>query len=500
MKEKSGLVRFNRKKATFALVVGYALFSLLFVIRFAGYYAHDEIYHISAADANFFAVTKYNRAPYLNLMIRGLTAVFGRNQYVYKLLPYFLGLISFSVFLYLIYHLAEHTYSIVCFALIMSTHSLLILNHMYIRMYVCDEAVIAVLALILYKLAHVSSRSRRIILYFVYLAVASVLWVFQPAEASSLAVLATGIAALVLNCAGSRVIPYLRERSRLLPVLIVCGIALIGAMAGVVAIRLGVIPRPGFLSKIVVNRHGSGISQPVFIGYFLTKGIFLTIGLVGFGRLLLTKELKDNLLGIYMLGLIPFLAYTVIYFDQRLFRVFAAFLPVLIFVTVLWLDHFPVTRRAVGRIVVATVLTALFSYPRITMHIKEFYTLPYSVGELSFDDYGSLVSKVSEEISNGKKCFCIWVNTHAEAAFRNLKWDEDICLEDDVNNRYEYTEQDFRELLDYFETLQEPYIIVLGADSARKIDYWITTEFMNTLRAEYPYVEYPQDAYVFYIN
>lgn len=490
----------KRRKTTLVLFVGYALFSLLFLLRFAGYYAHDEIYHISAADADFFAASNYNRAPYLNLMIRGLTAVFGRNQYVYKLIPYILGLISFSAFLYMIYHLAEHTYSIVCFAFLICTHSLLILNHMYIRMYVCDEAVIAVLALILYRLAHVSSRGLRMILYFLYLAVASVLWLFQPTEMSSLAVLATGIAALLLNYAGSRLIPLLREKKRLLPALIACSVAFIAAMAGVVAIRSGMLPCPGFLSKIIFSQHAPGISQPVFIGYFLTKGIFLTIGMIGFGFLLLTKELRDNLLGIYLLGLIPFLAYTIIFFDQRLFRAFAAFLPILIFVTVLWLDHFPVTRRAVGRIVLVTVLTALFSYPRITMHIKEFYTLPYSVGEVFFDNYRGLLAQASEEIRNGRKCFCIWVNTHAEAAFRDLQWDEDICLEDDLNNRFEYTEQDFQDLLDHFETLQEPYVLVVGADSARKIDYWITPEFMNTLRAEYSYKEYMQDAYIFYIN
>lgn len=495
-----GLADHKRRKTTLVLFAGYALFSLFFLIRFVGYYAFDEMYHVSAADADFFAVSNYKRAPYLNLLIRGLTAVFGRNHYIYKAIPFVLGLISFSCFIYLLYHLAEHTYSLVCFALIMGMHSLLILNHMYIRMYVFDEAVIAVLALILYKLARVSARGMRIILCFLYFAVASGLWLFQPAEHSSIAVLATGIAALVLNYAGSRAIPYLRERKRLIPALIVCGIALVVVMAGIVAIRSGMMPCPGFLSKIVFNRHAPGIGQPVFIGYFLTKGIFLTIGMIGFGAMLLTRELKDNLLGIYLLGLVPFITYTVIYFDQRIFRTFAAFMPVLIFVTVLWLDHFAVSKRAIGRAIGVTVLTVLFSYPRITMHIKEFYTLPYSVGEISFDDYGGLIAQASEEIRNGKKCFCIWANRHVEAAFADLEWEADICIDDDVNNRYEYTEKDFDELLDYFRTVQEPYILVLGANSARKIDAWITPEFMDTLRAEYPYKEYMQDAYIFYIN
>lgn len=490
----------NRKKITFFLFVGYALFSLMFLIRFAGYYGYDEMYHVSAADADFFAATNYKRAPYLNLMIRGLTVVFGRNHYVYKLIPYGLGLISFSCFLYLVYRLTEHTYSIACFALIMCTHSLLILNHMYIRMYVCDEAVIAVLALILFLIAQVSSRSIRIVLYFLYFAAASVLWLFQPAESSSFAVLATGIAAFIINYAGVRIIPYLRERKRLIPTLIVCGIILIVVMAGVVAIRLSLIPCPGFLSKIVVNRHGAGISQPVFIGYFLTKGIFLTIGMIGFGRLLLTKEIKNNLLGIYLLGLLPLIAYCVLYFDQRLFRVFAAFLPVLIFVTVLWLDQFPAAKKNIVRIVGVAALTSLFSYPRITMHVIEFYKLPYSVGEHSFDNYGGLLAQASQEIQNGRKCFCIWANKHVEAAFADFAWDADLCIDDDLNNRNAYTEEDFQEILDYFKTTQEPYVLVVGANSARKIDYWITPDFMNTLRAEYSYVEYPQDAYLFYIN
>lgn len=490
----------KRRNTAFILLGVYAVFSLLFIIRFGGDFAHDELYHISAADENFFAVSRYNRAPYLNLLIRFLTSVFGRNYFMYKLIPYVLGLISVSVFLYLICHLTEHIYSMICFGVLMCTHSLLIVNHMYIRMYVCDEAVIAVLALILYRLAHVSSRVVRILLHFLYFAAALVLWLFQPAEQSSLAVLGTAVLAWALNYAGIRLIPYLQTKNRLIPVLIACGIALAAVMACVVAVRSGVIPCPGFLSKIIFSQNGAGISQPVFIGYFLTKGIFLTIGLIGFGCLLLTKELKNNLLGIYLLGLIPFLAYNVFYFDQRLFRSFTAFLPVLILVTILWLDHFPVSKKSVGGIAAVTVLTALFSYPRVTMHIREFYTMPYVVGEVFFDDYDGLVAQAAEEIRGGRKCFCIWVNQHAEAAFHDLEWDEDICLEDDINNRYEYTEQDFLALLDYFETLQEPYIVVVGADSARKIDYWITPEFMNTLRTNYSYVEYQQDAYLFYIN
>lgn len=490
----------GRKKTAFVLLAVYALFSLTFLIRFAGCFAHDELYHLSACDKDFFAISRYNRAPYLNILIRFLTSVFGRNYYVYKLIPYVLGLISVTVFLYLIYHLTEHTYSMVCFVILMCTHSLLIVNHMYIRMYVWDEAVIAVLALILYKLAHVYSVRICLMLHFLYFAVAFALWLFQPTEQSSLAVLGTGILAWTFNYIGGRIIPWLKKKNYLIPCLFACGIVMMAVMACVVAIRSGIIPCPRFLSKIIINQHAEGISQPVFIGYFLTKGIFLTIGMIGFGHLLITRELKDNLLGIWLLGLIPFLAYTIIYFDQRLFRSFTSFLPILILMTILWLDHFSVSKRSVGGIAAVTVLTVLFSYPRATMHIKEFYTMPYVVGEVFFDDYGGLISQVLQETHNGRKVFCIWVNEHAKAAFCEEEWEEGICLEGDLNNRYNHTEQEFMELLDYFRGVEEPYALVIWADSARKIDSWITKEFMNTLGRDYSYVEYPQDAYLFYIN
>ena len=114
----------QRKNCYYFIYYIYAFFSLSFIIRFNGYFAHDELYHLAASNAVFFAVSRYNRAPYLNLTIHFLSSVFGQNYFIYKLIPYVLGLISFSIFLYLIYHLSEHTYSIICFAFLMCTQPL----------------------------------------------------------------------------------------------------------------------------------------------------------------------------------------------------------------------------------------------------------------------------------------------------------------------------------------------------------------------------------------
>ena len=81
-----------------------------------------------------------------------------------------------------------------------------------------------------------------------------------------------------------------------------------------------------------------------------------------------------------------------------------------------------------------------------------------------------------------------------------MAWETDFCLEDDLNHIYEYTEEDFLNLIEYFETLQEPYVLVVGADCPRKINSYWTSQFMDTLCTTYPYDEYWQDAYLFYIN
>lgn len=494
------LLENNRKRVSFFCLAAYVLFSLSFLVRFRGCFAHDELYHLSASNEIFNAVSRYDRAPYLNLLVRFLSSVFGKNYYIYKSIPFVFGLLSVSIFLYLLYHLAEHTYSIICFIFLIGTHSLLIVNHMYIRMYVCDELVISIAALILYRLVNTTSAMNRILLHFFYFFNALILYLFQPSEQSALAVLGVSVLAWVLNYAGVKIISYLKKENYIFIFLILCGISMAAVTACVIFVRNGFLPIPHFLSKILVIRGSGEVSEPVFTGYFLTKGIFLTIGMIGYGYLLIKTEIANNMLGIYLLGLIPFLAYHVLYFDQRLFRSFSAYLPVLIFVTILWLDHFLVSRKSVCRMIAVTMLTALFSYPRATMHVKEFYTMPYIVGEVFFDDYGSLIRQVSQDISDGRKCFCIWANRHAEAVFSELDWEADLCLEDDINNRYQYSQLEFRELLEFYQDCQEPYVLVVGADCARKIDYWFTTEFMDNLRDNYPYVEYKQDAYLFYIN
>lgn len=490
----------NRKKVCVISFFVFALWMLLFIVRFNGYYAHDELYHVSAGNSEFFATSRYTRAPYLNLAIHFLSSVFGKNYYVYKSVPFILSLISMGIFLYLLNQIALHTYSIICFACLMCTHSLLIVNHMFVRMYICDEAVIAILALILYQLTHVGSALLRIALHILYFVSAFFLYLFYHYESSALAVLGVGVMAWILNYIGIILVPYLKKK-RCVPIaLISCAFLIISMLLYIIAIRTGTVSCPGFLSRAMVYHYTIDIVEPVFTGYFLTKGIFLTIGLIGFGYVLLKKDLKHNLLGIYLLGLLPFLAYNILYFDQRLFRAFASFLPVIIFITILWLDQFPVTKKSIYRLAGVTVLTALFSYPRATMHIKEFYTLPYSVGEITFDDYGSLVNQAAHEISNGKKCISIWVNDHAEAAFNDLDCEVSYCLEDDLNNQYAYTEQDLLDFLTYLDNLTEPYILVVAPDCARKISARITPQFMNTLCEQYSYTEYLQDSYLFYIN
>ena len=147
-----------------------------------------------------------------------------------------------------------------------------------------------------------------------------------------------------------------------------------------------------------------------------------------------------------------------------------------------------------------TVLTALFSYVRTTMHIKEFYTLPYSVGEIEFDDHRSLVFQASQDISNCRKCICIWVSEHTAAVFDELTykttfvWKMTSIIYMNIQNKT------FWIPLVISTVSQNPYVLVVGPDCARKIDSHITPTFMNTLCKRYSYNKYIHDSYFFYIN
>ena len=497
-------------KTALIAFMAFFIWQAYLIVRYKGMYAFDEMYHISSSDAYFHSISEYDRAPYLNWIVRFLTSIFGRHYYTYKMIPFVLSLVSIGSLLYLASKLFQHTYNVILFTLLCAGHCVLIYNHLYVRMYVWDEAIIALLAIIIYKLSHVTSLYKRIGLHILYFGISAILYIIQPSEQSSISVLFVGIAAWCLNYLGQHLIPFLKSRRLLIPVLCLFILILLGAECILLLLRADNPPIPSFLSKVVdafrrVTKFDTiGIGMPNFTLYFICQNLLLSIGLFGYGYSLLKDKFeKNNMIGIYSLALLPFLAYNMLYFDNGLFRSFVSFMPILILITILWLDHFTDTRLYRYVSLIAVLITIFFSNPGLKQNpIKNmitFFQNPYIYNETYFNEYEALINQACEDIKNGRKCIGIFSGMHQQAAFE-LNAEYSIALEDSVNVPVGYTAEDLELLLTYLSETNEQYVLLIGTHATWRVDGLIPGT-MEYLRETYPYKRYGyQDAFLFYIN
>lgn len=489
---------FTKKKIAFFSFLVFSIWLTYLFIRFRGYYAYDEFYHISSSDEQFHHLSQYRRAPYLNEAVRFLTSLLGRHYYTYKFIPWLLSLISAGIFFYLLSKFVTHVYSIILFLLLFGTHCLLVYNHLCVRMYICDEAVIAILVFLLYFLAQVKTSRLRILIHILYFIVSTFLLIFQPSEQSSIAVCGVGIVAWLCNTLGEKISPLLKDKKYILYTFCLSVILLTIMEIFIIAVRKGTIPIPIILKK-VSTLNTSSIDIPYFTLYFLTQNIFLTIGLIGFSFKILKTfpGNKDNIIGIYSLGLIPFLAYNMLFFDSGPFRAFNAYLPVIIFITILWIDSFQRTIIVRSLSTIAVIITILLSSPDKKM--LQFYQIPYIYRECFFNNYGALISQAKHELDSGRKCISIWANEHQQAGFE-LNTEYSFALENSINVSNGYTEKDLSDLMNYLETSDEQYILLIGTHTSWRLNS-ISTGYMEKLCNKYSYKKYGlEDAFLFYIN
>lgn len=487
------------------MYVAYIMFALAITWHFRGQYAIDEFFHLSATDKTFFETTVYNRAPYLNGMIRFFASVFGRGLAGHKLIPCILGMISSSIYFFLFYKSMKHVYSLCCFMFVMSTHSLLVANHVYIRMYIFDECMIALLCLILYIYARTNTLWKKILLNVLYFTCSIILYLFQKTEQSSMAIALVGMAAWIIFMIGPWIIEKLKERRIIIPMVVVVLMMIIGVIIYMGLIRRNIIPRPSVLDAFFIEQVKEP-QFPIFRDYFITRGGFLSLGLIGFGYYLI-KRPKNYLLGIYACAALPFIAYQAVYFDQLVFRTFAPYIPAMIFGLLLWIDSFVNKKIFYAGITVVSMITVLFSYPGtysyrgFDINVKDFYERLYT-DDLEFADYGLLLEEINEELADGSKCMALWSNSHVNAALNYLPWERTMYLQGDLSEYLEYMDKDFEDILVFLESQKEPYALVIGPRCEQKINKWYNTMFMEFLKNRYQYKFYPEamDAYIFYID
>ncbi|MEY8326743.1 hypothetical protein AALB47_22980 [Lachnospiraceae bacterium 54-11] len=450
---------------------------------------------MASSNPAFDAVSKYRRAPQINWLIRNLTYIFGNNYYVYKLVPLCLSSFSMGMMLFLTNKLTSHKFMLFIVTLLMSFQSLLVCYHINIRFYLWNEAVILVLAFLLYLREKTTKIAVRFLIDITYFLCARFTYSLHPSEESYLAVFVVGIAAWGINLAGRYLFPWLCQRrlERWL-ILAVCLIVLFLEFY-IMGVKNGKVEAPRIWERFA--GVGTIASTYFYIPlYFLKEGLLFTIALFSFGFIVVEGKTDYGITGIYMLGLLPLLAYCVFFSDMYILRGIVSYIPMMILVVAFWFDRWPYTWVWRGLMLLITIIAVWVSYPRL--NVIQFFKEPDILMEFNMHDYGSLVAKAQEEICNGRKCIAVWANESQEACF-DIDAEYSFAINDSVNNRRDITEEDIIGLYVYLMNTKEKYILLVGPHTDFRIDE-IMPGFMYGMKANFPYDEYKHYEFIIYIN
>ena len=209
----------------------------------------DELYHISSSNMEFDAVSRYSRAPQINWIIKALTQLFGKSYYTYKLIPFVLSSIAMAIMLYLTSKLTKHCVMLACVFSLMSGQCLLVIYHISVRFYVWNEAVIAILALLLYWMSQTTRRYQRLMLHVCYFFMASFTYFLHPSEESYLAILMTAVAAWIASIIGPTALIWLEKRKLNVWLLILSCIFVTLLEIYVIIIKKGIIATPNLAAR-----------------------------------------------------------------------------------------------------------------------------------------------------------------------------------------------------------------------------------------------------------
>lgn len=489
----------NKKTMAFGCYFFFVIWRIILIVHYEGWYAFDETYHISSSNAEFYKISLYDRATYINDIIRWLSEYIGKSYYVYKLIPFILSAISFGALVYVLYHVVTHTYSMVIFTFIVSFHGVIIYNHLYIREYIWDEAVWSILVFLLYKMQQQGKLVKRIGFGILYILFAFSLTIMQSGYLIAVGLTLFALLAFVLNAILKKYAVQLKTVKHIRMV-IWTGLSLLVLLEAILIVnRMGILstPLPKFVDRML-NIYGPYWGHAYFTRNFYYGGIGLVAGVIVYGYYMVKRrnDYADNVIGIYCLGIIPFLAFNALYFDCFPMRVYAPYLPVFVFVAVLGFDLFA-TRTLYKCIILLLSLFAVLK-PEAEINIKEYVRAPYLWNETNLNNYGGLVEETQSAIDNGRKCICIWSDEHEAAAFP-LDAEYMIALSNSINISNGYTEEDLTALMRYLESTEEPYSLMIGTHSDFQLNE-IDEDFLMTLLETYSYSEYERRAYLFYIN
>lgn len=422
------ILTLTKKRAVIISLVIFFTVRVTFLLYHMGYFAFDEFYHISTLNPLYF--TDYNRADYINLMVKMFCNLLGYSDFVVKLIPLILGSISFITGLYLMYKLYESPYWIVILSAVLSFMPYVIYNHFYIRMYVFLEAAFMVSALLVYKLMVVSGKKRYIyLLLSVFITLA---YSLNTVDFSSWGFLL--LMAVVLGYVGViKVVPANFFKSHIYRVGITIATILIAVcVAGIIMIKQGWIEISALKDISAISGAGINLDEllfefyhserPVFFIFLFVQTLLVTIPFV----ISLISTWKKNEIEekpIFLMALLPMLGYIILFYNSYIIRSYIAFWPLLCILAYRKFDKLKLANIQYCIIGVGVVLS-------VSLIQQNFWEEPTIPNETGSSDLGNAVKYARSLEEQGYEIVPMMTYITQSAYFDLLDTEKNINVED----------------------------------------------------------------------
>ena len=366
------------RKLVFALCILLHMCMLCMLVRTNYYsFSFDEFYSIGSINDSF--DTEYSLSIYINYLVRLLGMIGGDSYYVVKLIPVVVGMASVITILYLIYYYTNKCYAMVLFTVIMSFNSYVLFNHIYIRFYVFEELIYSLLCFFMFW---GSVKKKRI---FFLLAIISVLInIIYTKDLLALAIARVAIFSIICYVQRSKILNWLKKYHRRL---IYC-ILFIFLLKCVFYVEVNDI----ISLNNTIKRYCT--EQPVLLISLLTGYTLPVI----FSILYKPSKEKMNIFIIWILTIVPIVAFILLFSHAYKMRAFVVFMPVgYLFVILVIKDMENLRLKIICAVIfLLSVLGSYFPQYNSNMtyqDVKKMFLSPKIYKETYLRDYSNIYSK-----------------------------------------------------------------------------------------------------------
>lgn len=420
---KKVLVFSKQKAIAFSLILFFT-YRFVYLISHSGFFSFDEFYHIATLNPDY--STSYNRADYINNMVKAVCFLFGEQDFTVKLIPLILGTISFLSALYLMYHLYENPYWILTISCILTILPLIANNHFYIRMYVFLEALVMVDCVLFYLADHTKNRIDRI----AYLFLAELLafaYFRNTSDFSAKAVLLLVSCAVLYDLGRDVMLKLFKGHQWLKFVAVISGLCMCISAGYIVAYKQQWIKGSFFENEKIADILGMNLltfyysDSPVFLKYMYIKLFFVLIPFVFSAIYVWKKNIQDKKT-LFVMTALPLLGYSIVLFNNNLMRTYVAFLPILCVLSLVFFDRFRLSRTQHLTIIMLVIILSAGTQ-------KNFWENPSIKGETSSEGLGYAVELARTYEKEGYELVPMMAYETQSAYFDMLNADISLNLE-----------------------------------------------------------------------